>query len=397
MLIGIPKETKNHEYRVALTPSGAKVLVQAGHAVRIQSEAGASIGFSDAAYQQAGAEIVESPAQIYAADLIVKVKEPQAAESLFLRPGQLLFCYLHLAAAPNLAETLIERHVTAIGFETVTDEAGGFPLLAPMSDIAGRMAPQMGALGLMGPYGGNGTLITGVPGVAPGRVVIIGGGNVGMNAARVAIGSGAQVRLLDRKIEKLRHAEELFGARCETDFATAEEITASVKEADLVIGAAMVAGRRAPLILDRSHLKSMRPGSVLVDVAIDQGGICETSRPTSHSDPFYVAEGIVHYCVTNMPGAVARTATLSLAHATLPFIQALADRGSGCLAGRPASWQGPANPQRRDCLSRPGRGYPASEITTTCLPANPPNPPLSRGANFVAPLSKGVARSAGGL
>lgn len=331
MLIGIPKETKNHEYRVAVTPDGVAALIRAGHTVRIQSDAGTGIGFTDAAYEQVGAEIVDSPAKVYAADLIVKVKEPQAQESLLLHPDQILFCYLHLAAAPNLAEALIDRHVTAIGFETVTDDTGGFPLLAPMSEIAGRMAPQMGALGLMRPYGGNGTLISGVLGVAPARVLIIGGGNVGMNAARVAIGLGAHVKLLDRKTEKLRHAEELFDARIETGYASAEAITASVKDADLVIGAAMVAGRRAPHLLTRAHLKSMRPGSVLVDVAIDQGGISETSRPTTHSDPFYVDEGIVHYCVTNMPGAVARTATLSLSHATLPFVLALADKGLAAL------------------------------------------------------------------
>jgi len=335
MLIGVPRETKNHEYRVALTPDGAAALIRAGHSVRIQAGAGSAIGFLDEQYRQAGAEIVESPAQIYAADLVVKVKEPQAAETLFLKPGQILFCFLHLAAAPKLAEVLVERNVSAIAFETVTDDAGGYPLLAPMSEIAGRMAPQMGALGLMRPYGGNGTLITGVPGVAPARVVIIGGGTVGMNAARVAIGLGAQVRLLDRKAEKLRRAEELFGARCETCFATPEKIASSTSNADLVIGAAMVAGRRAPHILTRTHLKAMRPGSALVDVSIDQGGICETSRPTSHSEPFYVEEGIVHYCVTNMPGAVARTATLALAHATLPYVLALADKGLGALEEDP--------------------------------------------------------------
>ena len=335
MLIGIPKETKNHEYRVALTPDGAAALTRSGHSVRIQSDAGKDIGLTDDSYRQAGAEIVESPAQIYAADLIVKVKEPQPAESLLLHPGQILFCYLHLAAAPKLAEALIDRHVTAIGFETVTDDAGGFPLLAPMSEIAGRMAPQMGALGLMRPYGGNGTLITGVPGVAPASVLIIGGGNVGMNAARVAIGLGAQVKLLDRKAEKLRHAEELFDARIETGFASAEETAASVQDADLVIGAVMIAGRRAPHILTRAHLKSMRPGSAFVDVSIDQGGISETSRPTTHSEPFYVDERIVHYCVTNMPGAVARTSTLSLSHATLPFVKALADKGLGALDASP--------------------------------------------------------------
>jgi alanine dehydrogenase len=259
--------------------------------------------------------------------MVVKVKEPQASETALLQSGQLLFCYLHLAAAPELARTLLARNVSAIGYETVTDKAGGFPLLKPMSEIAGRMAPQMGALGLMRPYGGNGTLVTGVPGVWPARIAVIGGGSVGMNAVRVAVGLGAQVRLLDRGAEKLRHAEELYGARCETAFATPGEIARAVSEADIVVGAAMLAGRRAPRILTREHLRAMRPGSVLVDVSIDQGGIAETSRPTTHSDPFYLEEGIVHYCVTNMPGAVARTATLALTQATLPFVLALADKG----------------------------------------------------------------------
>lgn len=335
MLIGIPKEIKNHEYRVAMTPDGVRALVAAGHAVRVQSDAGAGIGFADSMYREAGAEMADSPADIWRADLVVKVKEPQAAETDLLQPGQLLFCYLHLAAAPELAKALLERKVTAIAYETVTDAAGGFPLLTPMSEIAGRLAPQMGALGLMRPYGGNGTLITGLPGVAPGRVVIIGGGTVGMNAARVAVGLGAHVRLLDRGAAKLRRAEELFGARCETAFATPGELARAVREADMLIGAAMVAGRRTPRILTREHLRSMRPGSVLVDVSIDQGGISETSRPTTHSEPFYVEEGVVHYCVTNMPGAVARSATLALTQATLPFVMALADKGIEAAEGNP--------------------------------------------------------------
>lgn len=335
MLIGIPKEIKNHEYRVALTPSGVRALVQAGHAVRVETGAGTGIGFADAAYLDAGAKLAKDAQEVYAADLVVKVKEPQPAEVALLKPGQILFCYLHLAAAPALAQGLMEKSVSAIGFETVTDDSGGFPLLAPMSEIAGRLAPQMGALGLMRPYGGNGTLLTGAPGVPPGRVVIIGGGAVGLNAARVAIGLGAQVRLLDRKTEKLRHAEELFGARIETAFATPDEISVSSVAADLVIGAAMLAGRRAPVLITREHLRSMRPGSVLVDVAIDQGGISETSRPTTHSQPFYTEEGIVHYCVTNMPGAVARTATIALAHATLPYILTLAGQGIQALETNP--------------------------------------------------------------
>jgi alanine dehydrogenase len=335
MLIGIPKEIKNHEYRVAMTPDGVRALAQAGHQVRVQAGAGADIGFTDAAYREAGAELADSPAEIWRADLVVKVKEPQATETALLQFGQLLFCYLHLAAAPELAKTLLEKKVTAIGYETVTDAAGGFPLLKPMSEIAGRMAPQMGALGLMRPYGGNGTLVSGVPGVWPGRIAIIGGGTVGMNAVRVAVGLGAQVRLLDRGADKLRHADELYGARCETAFATPGEVARAVSQADIVVGAAMVAGRRAPLILTREHLRAMRPGSVLVDVSIDQGGISETSRPTTHSDPFYVVEGIVHYCVTNMPGAVARTATLALTQATLPFVLALANEGVGAMEKNP--------------------------------------------------------------
>lgn len=335
MLIGVPREIKDNEYRVAMTPDGVRALVQAGHTVRVQSGAGAGIGFADADYQKSGAELAESPADIYRADLVVKVKEPQPSETQLLQSGQLLFCYLHLAAAPDLAKALLENNVTAIGYETVTDAEGGFPLLKPMSEIAGRMAPQMGALGLMRPYGGNGTLVTGVPGVWPARVAIIGGGTVGMNAVRVAVGLGAHVRLLDRGAAKLRRAEELFGARCETAFATVDEVAKAVAQADIVVGAAMVAGRRAPHILTRAHLASMRPGSVLVDVSIDQGGIAETSRPTTHSDPFYVEEGIVHYCVTNMPGAVARTATLALTQATLPFVLALANKGMDAVGEDP--------------------------------------------------------------
>jgi alanine dehydrogenase len=335
VLIGIPKEIKNHEYRVAMTPGGVRALVQAGHKVRVELGAGSGIGFSDSDFREAGAELVPSPEEIYRADMVVKVKEPQSSETALLQPGQLLFCYLHLAAAPDLAEALLARKVAAIGYETVTDAAGGFPLLMPMSEIAGRMAPLMGALGLMRPNGGNGTLITGVPGVWPARVAIIGGGTVGMNAARVAVGLGAHVRLLDRGAAKLRRVEELFGARCETAFATPDEVAKAVSQADIVVGAAMVAGRRAPLIITREHLRSMRPGSVLVDVAIDQGGICETSRPTTHSEPFYVEEGIVHYCVTNMPGAVARTATLALTQATLPFVMALANKGLAALDADP--------------------------------------------------------------
>ena len=335
MLVGIPREIKNHEYRVALTPVGARELVLAGHTVRVETGAGVGIGIADQAYLEAGAEIVDSAQAVYAAELVVKVKEPQAAEVSLLQPGQILFCYLHLAAAPQLARSLMAHNVTAIGFETVTDSQGGFPLLAPMSEIAGRLAPQMGALGLMKANGGNGTLVTGVPGVPPAQVVIIGGGTVGLNAARVATGLGARVRLLDRNAHKLRHAEEIFGRALETAFASPHELESSLVNADMVIGAAMVAGRRAPRLITRAHLQAMQPGSVLVDVAIDQGGMAETSRPTTHSEPFYVEEGIVHYCVANMPGAVAKTATLSLAHATLPYVLALAKLGMGAVEADP--------------------------------------------------------------
>jgi alanine dehydrogenase len=331
MHIGIPKEIKNHEYRVALTPEGARELSQAGHSVSVESGAGAVAGFSDDAYRAAGALIATTALEAWAADLVVKVKEPLPAELARLRSGQLLFCYLHLAAAPELARELMARGVTAIAYETVTRPGGGLPLLQPMSDIAGRLAPQMGALGLLTSHGGNGKLISGMPGVPPAHVVIIGAGGVGMSAARTAAGLGARVTLIDRLTETLARAEMLFGAQIETRFSSLEAIADSLAQADIVIGAAQIPGRHAPRLISRELLKRMAPGSVLVDVAIDQGGIAETSRPTTHSDPFFVAEGIVHYCVTNMPGAVARTATEALTHATLPYVQALAAQGLAAL------------------------------------------------------------------
>lgn len=331
MHIGIPKEIKNHEYRVALTPEGVRVLAQAGHRVSVETRAGATVGFDDDAYRAAGAVITATAAEVYAADLVVKVKEPQADEVALLRAGQLLFCYLHLAAAPELARELMARGVTAIAYETVSNPAGGLPLLQPMSDIAGRLAPQMGALGLHTSHGGNGKLISGMPGVPPAHVLIIGAGAVGMSAARMAVGLGAQVTLIDRQADRLAHAETLFGARVASRFSSPEAIAAFLAQADIVIGAAQIPGRHAPRLISRELLKQMPSGSVLVDVAIDQGGIAETSRPTTHSAPFFVAEGVVHYCVTNMPGAVARTATDALTHATLPYVQALAAQGLAAL------------------------------------------------------------------
>jgi alanine dehydrogenase len=331
MHIGIPKEIKNHEYRVALTPEGARLLTEAGHPVSVETDAGAASGFADVAYRAAGAAIVGTATEAWAADLVMKVKEPQATEIGWLRKGQLLFCYLHLAAAPDLARELMRRGVTAIAYETVSKPEGGLPLLHPMSDIAGRLAPQVGALGLHKSNGGSGKLITGLPGVPPGRVLILGAGVVGMSAARVAVGLGARVTLIDRNADKLARAEAQFGARVETRFSSPGAIEDSLEHADIVVGAAQIPGRHAPRLISRAALARMPQGSVLVDVAIDQGGVAETSHPTTHSAPFFVADGIVHYCVTNMPGAVARTATKALTHATLPYVLALASQGLAAL------------------------------------------------------------------
>lgn len=328
MRIGIPKEIKDHEYRVAATPATVAALVKAGHTVLLQAGAGQAIGYDDVAYRAAGAEIAGDAATVYGqATLIYKVKEPLAAELPLLRPDHILFCYLHLAAAPELTQTLLGLSLTAIAYETVSDGHGGAPLLAPMSQIAGRLAIQMGMQALEMKNGGRGVLLSGVPGVPPGRVAILGGGNVGGNAAHIAVGLGADVTLLDRSAEKLKAYDDLYQGRLKTQFATPANIEACVTEADLVVGAAYVPGRHAPRLLDRALLRRMPKGSALVDVSIDQGGTAETSRPTSHSAPFYVEEGVVHYCVPNMPGAVARTSTLALAEATLPYLLKLAGPG----------------------------------------------------------------------
>ncbi len=331
MNIGVPKEIKDHEYRVALTPEGASLLVAGGHRVVIEHDAGRAIGLGDASYRAAGAEITHDVAAVFACDLIVKVKEPQASEVARFKSGQILFCYLHLAAAPELAKKLAMRGVSAIAYETVAHANGALPLLQPMSEIAGRLAPQMGAQALHMAHGGNGVLVTGMPGVAPARITIIGAGVVGINATRVAVGLGAHITLLDQQRDKLAQAESLFGARVETRFSTAESIAESLTLADIVIGAAQIPGRHAPRLISRSLLKLMRTGSALVDVAIDQGGIAETSRPTTHTSPMYIEEGVVHYCVANMPGAVARTATLALTQATRPYVRALAALGLAAL------------------------------------------------------------------
>ena len=335
MHIGIPREIKNHEFRVAATPAGVAELVRNGHAVSVEAGAGAAVGFADAAYRAAGARIVDQAAEAYAAELVFKVKEPQANELPWLRRGQWLFCYLHLAAVPDLARALLDQGVTALAFETVLDSAGRTPLLAPMSQIAGRLAIQMGMQALEMKNGGRGVLLSGVPGVPPARVVILGGGVVGGNAARVAVGLGADVILLDRAAERLRVFDDQYGGRLKTRFSHQENIAECLGDADLVVGAAYVPGRRAPRLISREMLRAMPRGAALVDVAIDQGGIAETSHPTTHTAPFYVEEGIVHYCVANMPGAVARTATLALAEAILPYLLRLAAGPKAALEADP--------------------------------------------------------------
>jgi alanine dehydrogenase len=328
MLIGVPKEIKNHEYRVGLTPASVKEFVANNHRVMVQSDAGAAIGFSNEDYIQAGAVVVDSAEQIFAeAEMIVKVKEPQPDECRQLHAGQTLFTYLHLAPDPLQTQLLAESGATCIAYETVTDDRGGLPLLAPMSEVAGRMSVQAGAHYLEKAYGGSGTLLGGVPGVEPGHVVVIGGGVVGLNAAKMAVGLGARVTLFDRSLPRLRQLDDLFAGRVHCVYSTEDAIEKALPSADLVIGAVLVPGAAAPKLLKREHLKLMAKGSVVVDVAIDQGGCFETSRPTTHQDPIYVVDDIVHYCVANMPGGVARTSTIALNNATLPFGLALANKG----------------------------------------------------------------------
>lgn len=327
MLIGVPREIKNHEYRIGLSPAGARALVAAGHRVRVQTDAGAKVGFPDEHYRTAGAEIVTAPQDVYAAEMVIKVKELQPAEFPLMHPGQILFCYHHLAPDPALLKAMIDARVSCVAFETVTESDGSLPLLVPMSQIAGRLAPQVGAWSLQMANGGSGVLLGGVPGVAPAKVVVIGGGTVGVGAARIAIGMGAEVTLLDRSVTRLNRLEEVFGARLKTAISSEQTLPPLVHDADLVIGAVLLPGKLSPRLIHRADLKHMRPGSAIVDVGIDQGGICETSRPTSHSAPIYAEEGVIHYCVPNMPSAVARTATLALTQATLPYALELANRG----------------------------------------------------------------------
>lgn len=328
MKIGVPKEIKIHEYRVGLTPAGVRELVGHGHEVMVETGAGEGIACDDDAYRAMGARILPDAASVWGeAEMVVKVKEPQPAEYGFLREGLVLFTYLHLAADPQQTEALVKSGITAIAYETVTDPQGRLPLLAPMSEVAGRMAAQVGAHCLEKEKGGAGVLMGGVPGTSPAKVAVIGGGVVGTNAARIALGMGADVTVLDKSLPRLAWLDEVFGPRLKTQFATLDAVETAVLDADLAIGAVLVPGAAAPKIITREMVRRMRTGAVIVDVAIDQGGCTETSRPTSHADPTYLVDGVVHYCVTNMPGAVARTSAHALNHATLPFVLALAGKG----------------------------------------------------------------------
>lgn len=328
MHVGVPKEVKDAELRVGLTPGSVHELTARGHQVSVETNAGIGIGATDADYEAQGATVVASAEEVFAtAEMIVKVKEPQAAERAMLRENQILFTYLHLAPDPEQAKGLISSGATCIAYETVTDNNGELPLLAPMSKVAGRMAIQAGAHSLEAPQGGAGLLLGGVPGVQSGKVVVIGGGVVGENAIEMALGLGAQVAVLDRKIEVLDQLAARFGAALETVYSTSFALNELVLDADLVVGAVLVKGDRAPRLVTADMIKAMRPGSVVVDVAIDQGGCMETSRATTHSEPTYVVDDVVHYCVANMPGAVPRTSTYALNNSTLPFTLAIADKG----------------------------------------------------------------------
>jgi alanine dehydrogenase len=328
MLIGVPKEIKNHEYRVGLTPVSVRELVHLGHQVLIETKAGVGAGFEDEDYQKVGADIAANAQEVFAkAEMIVKVKEPQPSECKMLRKGQILFGYLHLAPDLEQAKSLIDSSCVAIAYDTVTDSRGGLPLLAPMSEIAGRMSIQVGAWMLEKGQGGSGILLGGVAGVAPAKVTVLGGGAAGANAARVAAGMGAEVVVIDKNSHRLHELDWQFSGSIKTIFATQEAIEKYVVDADVVIGAVLVVGAAAPKLVTKKMISKMRPGSVLIDIAIDQGGCFETSRPTTHANPSYCVDGIMHYCVTNMPGAVARTSTIALNNATLPFVIALAQKG----------------------------------------------------------------------
>jgi len=328
MHIGLPKEIKDGEFRVGLVPAGVHELVADGNTVWVEKGAGEGSGFIDEEYKGAGAKIVAIAEQVYErAEMVVKVKEPIEAEYKRLRKDQIIFTYLHLAPLPQLTRVLLEAQVAGVAYETIRDHSGALPLLTPMSEIAGRMAMVVGSYYLQGPYGGRGVLLGGVPGVRPGLVVILGAGVAGMNATKMAVGMGAQVVVLDVDLNRLRHLDDLFFGRIETHLSTPYYVADAVKNADLLIGAVLVRGAASPRVVTRAMVAAMQPGSVIVDISVDQGGCVETTRPTSHSDPVFTAEGVVHYCVTNMPGAMPRTSTIALTNATLPYARLIASRG----------------------------------------------------------------------
>jgi alanine dehydrogenase len=329
MLIGVPKEVKDHESRVGIVPAGVKALVDAGHKVIVETNAGAGSSMPDEEYKRAGAEIAGTAKEVWdRAEMVVKVKEPIAQEIPFFREGLVLFTYLHLAPIPDLTEELLKKKVTGIAYETVKDSHGALPLLTPMSEVAGRMSVQVGASYLEREKGGRGVLLGGVPGVHPAKVVIIGGGIVGTNAAKIALGMGAEVVIIDLNLNRLRELDDIFGMRVHTLASNSYTIAHSTSEADLVIGGVLIPGAAAPKLVTREMVSRMKKGAVIVDVAIDQGGCIETARPTTHSDPAYVVDGVVHYCVTNMPGAVPHTSTLALTNATFPYVLKLAQKGA---------------------------------------------------------------------
>jgi alanine dehydrogenase len=351
MRVGVPREIKVHEYRVGLVPAGVRELVAAGHEVLVESGAGNGIGVDDAQFRTAGAAIAARASEVFErADMVIKVKEPQPAECEMLRQGQVLFTYLHLAADPVQARGLMKSGVTAIAYETVTAPNGSLPLLTPMSEVAGRMSIQVGAASLQKANGGFGILLGGVPGVPPAKVVILGGGVAGTHAAEMAVGLRADVTVVDRSVDRLRELSSLFGSALRTEYSTTATIERLVHDADLVVGAVLVAGATAPKLVTRAMIATMKPGAVLVDISIDQGGCFETSRPTTHAEPTFVVDGVIHYCVANMPGAVPRTSTLALTNATLPYVRALADLG----------WQAAL---RRDPGLAAGLNVHAGEIT----------------------------------
>ncbi len=328
MHIGCPKEIKPQEFRVGITPNAAAEAIANGHTVSIETMAGAGAGFDDDAYRAIGATIVDTAEEIFAtADMVVKVKEPQAVERKQLREGQVLFTYLHLAPDPEQTKDLLDSGCTAIAYETVTDAAGGLPLLAPMSEVAGKLAPQVGSWTLQKANGGRGVLMGGVPGVTPAKVIVIGGGVVGTHAARVAAGMGADVTVLDRSLTRMRYLDDAFSSVFKTSYASAGNTAELIAHADIVIGAVLVPGAAAPKLVTRDQLSTMKTGAAIVDVAIDQGGCFETSKATTHEDPIYNVDGVMHYCVANMPGAVARTSTIALGNATMPFMLDLANKG----------------------------------------------------------------------